>query len=190
MEKKLEQRDSAIIRIVLYGPESTGKTTLSKQLASYYDTCWVPEYMRIFLENKSFLPEEEIVSYEDLIPIAEGQMKTENNLLDQSNSFLFCDTNLLELQVYAEYYFDKCPEGIATYASKNFYDLYILTYIDTPWTPDGMRDRPEDREAMFARFEQKLIENDLPYIVVKGDEKQRLDFAISQIEKRIKVNIF
>lgn len=183
MEKELAQRDSNIIRVVLYGPESTGKTTLCKQLAAYYNTCWVPEYMRIFLEKKTFLPREEIVSYEDLNPIAKGQMQMENDLIDSADTFLFCDTNLLELQVYAEYYFGNCPEGISDYANKNKYDLYILTFIDTPWVPDGMRDRPENREKMFARFEKKLIENNLRYIVVKGNEKQRLDFAIAYINK-------
>lgn len=187
MEKKLGQSDSDIIRIVLYGPESTGKTTLSKQLATYYNTRWVPEYMRIFLENKTLIPGEEIVAYEDLYPIAEGQMQTENNVLDLADTILFCDTNLLELQVYAEYYFGKCPEQISEYVDQNKYDLYILTYIDTPWVSDGMRDRPEDREKMFARFEQKLIDNNLPYIVVKGDEKQRLGFATSYIDKLMKV---
>lgn len=183
MEKELGQRDSSIIRIVLYGPESTGKTTLAKQLAAYYNTSWAPEYMRIFLERKTLLPGEEIVSYEDLTPIAKGQMQIENSLLDTANTFLFCDTNLLELQVYAKHYFNKCPEHISEYVHKNKYDLYILTYVDTPWVPDGMRDRPENREKMYARFKQELIKNNLPYIVVKGNEKQRMNIATSHIDK-------
>lgn len=189
MEKELGQRNSDIIRIVLYGPESTGKTTLSKQLAAYYNTCWVPEYMRIFLEKKTLVPGEEIVSYQDLNPIAIGQMQTENDLIDTADTFLFCDTNLLELQVYAEHYFGKCPKDIYEYANNNKYDLYILTYIDTPWVPDGMRDRPEKREQMYAKFERKLKENNLPYIVVKGNEKQRLEFATSHIDKLKRVQL-
>lgn len=183
MEKECKQRDSDIIRVVLYGPESTGKTTLSKQLASYYHTNWVPEYMRTFLENKAFIPGEEIVSYEELDSIAKGQMKVENASLNTADTLLFCDTNLLELQVYAEHYFGESPEAISKYALKNKYDLYILTYVDVPWEADGMRDRPEDREKMFAMFEQKLIENNLPYITVKGNEQERLEFAVSYIDK-------
>lgn len=183
MEKELEQKDCDMIRVVLYGPESTGKTTLSKQLASYYHTNWVPEYMRTFLENKTFVPGEEIVSYKELDVIAKGQMKVENASLGSADTLLFCDTNLLELQVYAEHYFGRCPKPISKYAIKNKYDLYILTYVDVPWESDGMRDRPKDREVMFALFEQKLIENNLPYITVKGNEQQRLEFAISYIDK-------
>lgn len=182
MEKQLAQRDSDIIRIVLYGPESTGKTTLSKALAAHYNTCWVPEYMRVFLESKPLNPEEELVTYQELLPIARGQMQTENKKLEEANTFLFCDTNLLELQVYAQYYFGKSPDDLSAYSIKNTYDLYILTHIDTPWEPDGLRDRPEDREEMFILFEQKLINNNLPYITVKGNENERLSFAISQID--------
>lgn len=183
MEKELEQKDCDMIRVVLYGPESTGKTTLSKQLASYYHTNWVPEYMRTFLENKIIVPGEEIVSYEELSIIAKGQMKAENASLSTADTLLFCDTNLLELQVYAEYYFGESPETISKHALKNKYDLYILTYVDVPWMADGMRDRPEDREKMFTLFKQKLIENNLPFITVKGNKQERLEFAVSYIDK-------
>lgn len=185
MEKELEQRDTSIMKLVLYGPESTGKTTLAKQLASYYKTHWVPEYMRTFLEKKTLVPGEEIVAYDELEAIAKGQMNSENALVATANKFLFCDTNLLELQVYAEHYFGKCPEIISNYADKNTYDLYFLTYIDTPWEPDGMRDRPDDREEMFSLFEQKLIEKKLPYITLKGNEKERLKFAVAYIDQLV-----
>src|SRR5690625_3052007 len=185
MEKEFEQRASSIKKIVLYGPESTGKTTLAKQLAAYYNTNWVPEYMRTFLEKKSWVPGEEIVTYNELEIIAKGQMKSENALLTTANNVLFCDTNLLELQVYAEHYFGKCPRTLATYARKNKYELYILTYIDVPWQADEMRDRPENREEMFALFEQKLIDYNLPYITIKGNESERLKQAISYIDNHL-----
>lgn len=187
MEKELYQTASDMIRIVLYGPESTGKTTLAKQLAQHYNTKWVPEYMRVYLENKTLVPGDEIVTYEDLSLIAKGQMQTENELVEKAEQFLFCDTNLLELQVYAEYYFNKSPELISKYAKKNSYNLYILTYIDTPWVPDGLRDRPNDRKKMFDRFEQKLKENKLPYIIVKGNEQERLEFVVSHLDKTFKM---
>lgn len=187
MEKEFEQRASSIKKIVLYGPESTGKTTLAKQLAAYYNTNWVPEYMRTFLEKKSWVPGEEIVTYNELEIIAKGQMKSENALLTTANNVLFCDTNLLELQVYAEHYFGKCPESISKFAEKNKYDLYFLTYIDTPWEPDDMRDRPDDRKEMFNLFEQKLIENNLPYITLKGNKKTRLDYAVDYIDEFVQI---
>src|SRR5699024_2120395 len=187
MEKELEQRNFNIKRVVLYGPESTGKTTLAKQLAAHYNTNWVPEYMRTFLEKKTLIPGEEIVAYKELEIIARGQIKAENTLSKTANKFLFCDTNLLELQVYAEHYFEKCPKAITTYARKNKYDLYILTYIDVPWQADVMRDRPENRKEMFALFEQKLKENNLPYITVKGNERERLEQAVSYIDEHLQM---
>lgn len=185
MGKELEQRDSSIMRVVLYGPESTGKTTLAKQLAAHYNTNWVPEYMRTYLENKTLVPGEEIVAYDELETIAKGQISSENTSIKTANKFLFCDTNLLELQVYAEHYFGKYPRALATYARKNKYELYILTYIDVPWQADEMRDRPENREEMFALFEQKLIDYNLPYITIKGNESERLKQAISYIDNHL-----
>lgn len=182
MENKLSQRDSSIIRVVLYGPESTGKTTLAQQLATHYNTSWAPEYMRLYLDNKITDPEKELVTYEELIPIAKGQMWMENKKLETANTFLFCDTNLMELEVYANYYFGKSPKELSKYALKNTYELYVLTHIDVPWEIDAFRDRPEDRETMFNLFEQRLVDTNKPYIIAKGTEEDRLHFVIRYID--------
>lgn len=183
MENEFKQIDSSVIRIVLYGPESTGKTTLAKALAEYYKTAWVPEYMRTFLENKFLIPGEEIVAYNELMPIAKGQIATENKALTKAKKFLFCDTNLLEIEVYADYYFDRCPEEIRIFAQENTYDLYLLTYIDTIWEEDDFRDSPENRQEFFKLFEDKLICNNLPYLVVKGSMQERMNTVISELER-------
>lgn len=184
MENELKQIDSPVIRIVLYGPESTGKTTLAKALAAYYNTAWVPEYMRTFLENKTLVPGEEIVAYKELMPIAKGQIATENQAVAEANKFLFCDTNLLEIEVYADYYFDRCPEEIRTFAQENTYDLYLLTYIDTIWEEDDFRDSPGNRQEFFKLFKEKLIHNNLAYLTVKGTMEERMNIVISELEKR------
>ena len=99
MEKIFEQQPSDCLKIVLFGPESTGKTTLATQLAAHYASEWVPEYMRTYLQKK-WDREKETISKEDLLPIAKGQIRLENNLAKSTSDYLFCDTNLLELQVY------------------------------------------------------------------------------------------
>ena len=71
MEEKLGQEPSDLIKIVLFGPESTGKTTLAKQLAKHYNTVWVPEYAREYLQKK-WDDTKEICTLDDLIPIAVG----------------------------------------------------------------------------------------------------------------------
>ena len=100
MEKKLEQQHSDCIRVVLFGPESTGKTTLSKALAKHYNSVWVPEYAREYLQNK-WNNEGKTCEPSDLLPIAIGQMLLENKLSQKTNRVLICDTNLLETKVYS-----------------------------------------------------------------------------------------
>ncbi|PVW15355.1 AAA family ATPase [Marixanthomonas spongiae] len=186
MEKTLEQsagNGGHCLKIVLYGPESTGKTTLAKQLAAHYNTLWVPEYMRSYLEEK-WESEREMISRDDLLPIAKGQMALENKLAKKANRLLFCDTNLLELKVYSEYYYNGfCPSELKRAAQKNHYHHYFLTYIDVPWEADRLRDRPHDRMKMFSIFEAELRNQQLPYTVLKGSVEQRMKAATKHIER-------
>lgn len=183
MEKILRQQPSNCIKIVLFGPESTGKTTLSRQLAEHYQTLWVPEYAREYLQNK-WDKEQKSCEPKDLVPIAIGQMKLENELAKQTDSVLICDTDLLETKVYSEvYYLGSCDPILDKYAQENLYDLYFLTYIDTPWEADDLRDKPNEREKMFAEFENTLIKYKRPFVLLKGDKEKRLECAIKHINQ-------
>ena len=101
MEEKYKQEPSDILKVVLFGPESTGKTTLSEQLARHYNTVWVPEYARDYLQEK-WNNERKTCEPHDLLPIAEGQMRLENRLTKKATKILVCDTDLLETKVYSE----------------------------------------------------------------------------------------
>lgn len=183
MEEKYRQRPSALFKVVLFGPESTGKTTLSEQLAHHYHTVWVPEYAREYLQHK-WDREQKTCEPKDLLPIAEGQMRLENERALQANGILICDTDLLETKVYSEaYYLGHCDPILEKYALQNTYDLYLLTYVDTPWEPDDLRDKPHEREKMFAYFKDALEQHGKNFIILKGDKKARLKEAISQIDK-------
>ena len=182
MEKSLEQEQNNLIKIVLFGPESTGKTTLSRQLAEYYNTIFVPEYLREFAQkkwdNESLTCEEK-----DVIPIAKGQINLENKYAKKANKILICDTDLLETKVYANVYFEGFNNDDLNIAiRKNSYDLYLLTYIDTPWEADDLRDKPEQREEMFRIFENSLIEHHCSHVLLKGNKEVRLKKAIEIID--------
>ena len=183
MEKELRQDKANIIRVVLFGPESTGKTTLSNQLARHYNTVWAPEYAREYLQDK-WNNERKTCENSDLIPIAKGQMKLENSLAKKADKILICDTDLLETKVYSEeYYGGIVDEKLDQAAIENSYDLYLLTYIDTPWEADDRRDKPEERLEMFTAFESALKKYNRPYIVLKGNKETRLKDATKAIDK-------
>ena len=121
MEENLKQQHSAIVKIAIFGPESTGKTTLAKQLADYFDTVWAPEYAREYLQKK--LDEVgQICQPEDLLPIAIGQTKLENDKLLTANRYLFCDTCLLVTKVFSEINYNFCDPILDKAARKHKYD--------------------------------------------------------------------
>jgi NadR type nicotinamide-nucleotide adenylyltransferase len=177
MEESLQQQDSDCLRIVIYGPESTGKTTLAKGLAKEYQTHWVPEFARDYLQKK-WDSKKELCSKEDLIQIAQGQMNEENRLVKTAKQFLFCDTNALVTQVWSETHFDGyCDPRIQKWADTFQYDHYFLTHIDVPWQADDLRDRPNDRVEMFNSFKALLVKKKLSFTVLKGGHGFRIETA-------------
>ena len=113
-------------------------------------------------------------------------MKLENKLATKADKVLICDTDLLETKVYSqEFYGGFVDDLLDKAANENQYDLYLLTYIDTPWEADDLRDRPEQRLEMFKAFENALIENNKNYILLKGNKEIRLKKAIKAIDKII-----
>ena len=183
MEKDLRQEDINIIKVVLFGPESTGKTTLSIQLAKHYNTVWVEEYARPYLQ-KVWNQERRTCETKDILPIAYGQIALENRLAKRADKILICDTDLLETKVYSEeYYGGFVDPKLEAAAVENSYDLYFLTYIDTPWVEDDLRDRPDQRLEMFNAFKNALEKYNRPYILLKGDKETRLQTAVAAIDK-------
>jgi NadR type nicotinamide-nucleotide adenylyltransferase len=186
MEKDFKQEPANCIKVVLFGPESTGKTTLSRHLARHYNSVWVPEYARDYLQDK-WNNERKTCESKDLLPIAKGQMALENALAKKTDSVLICDTDLLETKVYSEaYYSGSCDPILDKYALENTYNLYFLTYIDTPWEADDLRDKPNERERMFKAFETALKTHNRPYVLLKGGKNERLKTAVEHIDNLLK----
>ena len=177
MEENLKQKRSQIIKITLFGPESTGKSTLAQQLASHFETVWTPEFARNYLQEK-WNKKNEICTPQDLLPIAVGQTKLENDALLNANKYLFCDTNLLLTKVFSEIYYNFCDPVLDKAAKKHNYDLFFLTDIDVPWEKDDLRDSPDNRVQTFEIFKKALIKNKKPFIVIAGNKQQRFEKAV------------
>jgi len=181
MEENLTQEQSAIIKIAMFGPESTGKTTLAIQLAEYYKTVWVPEFARDYLQEK-WNKNQLICDVDDMLPIAYGQTKFENYGQSIANKYLFCDTNLMVTKVFSEVYYGYCDPSLDKAAQEHEYDMFFLTDIDVPWEKDDLRDKPEGRKSVFEVFKKSLIDNKKPFITLSGDKALRLQKAIAIID--------
>ena len=181
MEKELIQASSSCKRIVFVGPECTGKTTLSQELSRIYSTQWVPEYMRLYLQEK-WDKYRKVCTWEDLLPIAKGQIALENELITKANKYLFCDTSLPEIVIYSYIYYGKCDSIIEKYAQQHHYDWVFLTYTDVPWQADDLRDKPFEREEIFIFFKDFLERKQIPFTILQGNVQHR----IQQINKKLK----
>jgi len=183
-----------IIKVVVIGPESTGKSSLCEQLANHYNTEWVKEYAREYL-----LANGTEYSYDNLLEIAEGQFALENAAIqaakdkiknaNESNStssseLILIDTNMYVLKVWCEFVFDKCHPWILNQIIENSYDLYLLCNIDLPWVKDELREYPdlEIREKLYHHYKDLLINQSTPWVNISGNYQQRLELAIKAID--------
>lgn len=164
-------------KIVIIGPESTGKSTLCGQLAHHYNTSWCPEYAREYL-----LTNGPAYSYEDLLTIAKGQIALEDSFLPQR---LFIDTDLYVMKVWCEFVFQQCHRWILDQIAQRKYDLYLLCNVDLPWQPDALREYPEleSRQRLFHIYKDLLINQSVPWVEISGTYEERLQKAIKAVNQ-------
>jgi NadR type nicotinamide-nucleotide adenylyltransferase len=166
-----------MIRVVLTGSESTGKSSLSWRLAKHYDADYVPEFVRSYAEKKSG-----VLSFADHGPIARGQIAIEDEHIAGAKPLLIQDTDLLSTVVYCDHYFGQCPRWIVDAAHERRPDLYLLCDIDIPWLPDGIRDRGHLREEMQALFRDAVVRSKVPFALIRGDGEERFTRAVETID--------
>ena len=173
-------------KVVIIGPESTGKSTLCTQLSAHYHSTWVPEFARQFLLTNGM-----DYSFDDLLTIAKGQVALEDRLsLCSQNKYLFIDTDMYVLKVWCEFVFDNCHSWILNQIVERRYDLYLLCNIDLPWVKDELREYPDlvVREKLYRIYKDIMINQPVPWINISGDYNQRLQKAIEGISLHL-VNI-
>lgn len=169
-----------IRKVCIIGPECTGKTSLSESLAKKLNTVWVEEYARAYL-NRLNKPYDE----SDLVKIAHGQIRMEDEWIKDANKVIICDTNLYVVKVWSEFKYGHCDESILDTIKQRPYDLYLLTYIDIPWIADPLREHPDRREELYNIYLREMKSQSVPFVEVKGNEKQRLDTSLAAIDKYI-----
>ena len=165
-------------RILILGPESTGKSTLAEKLAKHFAEPWVPEVAREYLEKL-----DRPYAYEDLLQIGKQQMRTEDELALQANNYLFCDTDLRVIQVWSQHRYGKVDPWVLEELARRTYDLILLCAPDLPWQADPLREHPEleMRQQFFEIYQQLSQASGIPWILVSGDTAQRLSTAIQAV---------
>lgn len=163
--------------IAVVGPESTGKSTISAQLADHYDTGWVPEYAREYCAALT-AP----CTWQDEINMFRGQLALETQMLPHANKILICDTTFITVKIWSEHMFGKSPREVVDELPKHPYDLYLLMDIDLPWQDDPLRDFPHMREHFMEVWHKELKALDAEYHVISGTNQGRLENAIEKID--------
>jgi NadR type nicotinamide-nucleotide adenylyltransferase len=176
-------------KIVVIGPESTGKSTLCEKLAAHYHTAWVEEYAREYL-----LKNGTNYTFENLLDVAKGQIANEEaarnlNTHGQPSTInhqpLFIDTDMYVMKVWCEFVFGKCHHWILNRIVERKYDLYLLCNIDVPWVKDELREYPDlvIREKLYHHYKDIMVNQNVPWVDISGGYEERLQKAIQSIDK-------
>jgi NadR type nicotinamide-nucleotide adenylyltransferase len=163
-------------KVVVIGPECTGKSDLAEYLAGHFKTIWVREYARQYLEklNRPY-------QQNDLLKMAHGQTRMEDEWLPDANRVLICDTNPTVIKVWSEHKYGQCDAEILAMSKNRNYDLYLLTYIDVPWQDDPQREHPDKRQHFYEIYRKEL--EGKPVVDIRGDREQRRAIAVEAIDK-------
>ena len=167
-------------KIVLTGPESSGKTYLSKQLSAYYKCSCTEEYAREYLQslNRPY-------NFEDIIKIAEGQSAYEDYFLNSSTDLLICDSDILVCKIWQEYRFGYSADWINETFENRHYDLFLLCSPDIAWEEDPLRENQFDRDLIFDLYHKYLSDSNKTFVLVKGNFEERFNLAVESVNKVI-----
>lgn len=171
-------------KIVVNGPESTGKSSLCEALAAHFKTRWVPEYAREYLQTHGVA-----YTFEDLSRIARGQLALEDRLTARAEAeghrLLFIDTDLYVIKVWSEFVFHRCDPFILDQIAVRQYDGYLLCRTDLPWEKDDLREYPDPviRDRLFRIYREDLAQQSTPWSEIGGQGDTRAAAGIAAVHR-------
>ena len=166
-------------KFVFTGPESSGKTTLTKAIAGIVPTSrMVPEYSRFYLTllDRPYCAK-------DLVSIGKGQVALENISRSCTITHLFCDTSLLVIKIWSEYKYQRIDPWIEQQFIKRHYDMFFLCQPDIPWERDPLREHPDDRWELYEKYKETLFNYEKPFVEVGGSEERRLFMVRNSLQR-------
>lgn len=179
-------------KIVVIGPESTGKSYLCEQLAAHYNTDWVKEYAREYLLKNGM-----DYSFETLLDIAKGQIAAEEMTIDRwplagageqlstnNHQRIFIDTDMYVMKVWCEFVFERTHHWILNRIAKRKYDLYLLCNTDLPWVKDELREYPDlkSRETLYKMYKDAMVNQHVPWVDISGSYEERVHKAVAAVD--------
>lgn len=188
---------NSLKKVVVIGPESTGKSMLCELLAQHYNTVWCPEFAREYLLKHGMN-----YSYDDLLKIAKGQVDLEEKFEEEvgngsssgaeansanKSELLIIDTDMYVMKVWCEFVFGKCHQWIIDQIAERKYDLYLLCNIDLPWSKDELREYPDakTRLKLYHMYRDIMINQTVPWIEISGNYDQRLGKSVEAINRTV-----
>lgn len=175
----MNQQQKKQIRIAITGPESSGKTTLARQLAEMYKGQYIPEFAREYVEK---LPHH--YTFQDVETIAQEQVEQYNASLKSSERLFFFDTWLIITKVWFKWVFGKTPDWLEDQIRNCPIDLFLLCRPDLPWEADPVRENGgENRIRLFEEYRNELIIYGFSFVEISGTDDQRLKNATDAIRK-------
>lgn len=181
MEKRIKQTKRKPLKIVVCGPESSGKSTLTKNLAEHYNTVYSEEFLRNFASE--IYSRGESILFEDNLEIIKGQLLLEERASSNTEKFFFCDTDLLQTIIYSKVYFKKVQKELLESFERNMGDYYLLLKPDIRWEYDELRDEEVDRNHIYSLLKEELDFHKIKYFEIEGLGENRLKNAIESLDK-------
>ena len=169
-----------MFKIAITGPESTGKSTLAEKLAKHFNTDYIPEYSRTYLENF-----EGQYTENDVVEIAKKQYELILKEEDKNPEILIADTEIIVCKIWIEYVFKHPNEMIEDLLRRQDFDLYLLCDIDLPWVYDPLRENPniEERKELFEIYKNTLTKMNVPFGIVRGSDEERVNNSLEIIKR-------